>query len=100
METDIERIRDELEDARRSLNRTVSEVNRKFESVGTRLQPEYLVEHHPLLSTCIAGALGFASGSRSFDPVAIAVLGGLLGAALSDAANGGPRRYDSRPGPA
>lgn len=92
METDIERIKDELEDARRNLNRTVSEVNRKFESVGTRLQPEYLVEHHPLLTTCIAGALGFASGSRSIEPVALAVLGGLLGAALSDAGNQGPRR--------
>ncbi len=91
METDIERIKDELEDARRSLNRTMSEFNRKVESVGTRLQPEYLVEHHPLLSTCIAGALGFASGACSLDPVAVAVLGGLLGAAFSDTANRGPR---------
>jgi hypothetical protein len=95
MEADIDRIKDELEDARRNLNRTVSEVNRKFESVGTRLQPEYLVEHHPLLTTCIMGALGFASASRSIEPVAAAVLGGLLGAALSDAANHGPRGYDS-----
>jgi|SRR5689334_11902084 len=100
METDIERIKDELEHARRNLNRTVSEVNRKFESVGTRLQPEYLVEHHPLLSTCIAGALGFASGSRSIEPIAVAVLGGLLGAAFNDAANHGPRRDESRSGSA
>ncbi len=89
MEDNIERIKEELEEARQSLHQTVTEVNRKVETVSTQLQPSHLVGRNPLLSACIAGALCFASGYRDNTPVAILVLGGLLGAALSEAWNDG-----------
>jgi hypothetical protein len=91
MEDDIERIKDELEEAQQSLHQTVTEVNRKVETVSTQLQPAHLVARQPLLSACIAGALGFASGYRDNAPVAVLVLGGLLGAALSEAWSDGSR---------
>ncbi len=91
MEDDIERIKDELEEARQSLHQTVTEVNRKVETVSTQLQPAHLVARRPLLSACIAGALGFASGYRDNASVAVLVLGGLLGAALSEACSDGSR---------
>jgi 4-hydroxybenzoate polyprenyltransferase len=87
MEDNIERIKDELEEARQSLHQTVTEVNRKVETVSTQLQPSHIVGRNLLLSACIAGALGFASGYRGNTPVAVLVLGGLLGAALSEAWN-------------
>jgi hypothetical protein len=89
MEDNIERIKDELEEARQSLHQTVNEVNRKVEqkveTVSTQLQPAHLVARQPLLWACIAGALGFASGHRDNTPMAVLILGGLLGAALSEA---------------
>jgi hypothetical protein len=89
MEDNIERIKDELEEARQSLHQTVTEVNRKVEreveTVSAQLQPAHLVARRPLLFACIAGALGFASGYRDNAPMAVLVLGGLLGAALSEA---------------
>jgi hypothetical protein len=95
MEDNVERIKDELEEARQSLYETVSEVNRKVETVSAQLQPAHLVGRHPLLSLCIAGALGFASGNRDNTPVAVLVLGGLLGAALSEAWNDGSWSHDT-----
>lgn len=98
MEDDIERIKDELEEARQSLQQTVTEVNRKVEqeveTVSTQLQPAHLVARQPLLSVCIAGALGFAWGYRGNTPMAVLVLGGLLGAALSEAWNDGSWNRD------
>ena len=94
MEDNIERIKDELEEARQSLHETVTEVNRKVETVSAQLQPAHLVGRHPLL-VCIAGALGFASGNRGNTPVAVLVQGGLLGAALSEAWNDGSWSHDT-----
>jgi len=96
MEDNIERIKDELEEAVQSLHQTVTEVNRKVESVSSQLQPAHLVGRHALLSACIAGALGFASGYRDNAPMAVLVLGGLLGAALSEAWNDGSWSGDTR----
>ncbi len=99
MEDNIERIKDELEEARQSLQQTVTEVNRKVEqkveTVSTQLQPAHLVTRQPLLSACIVGALGFASGYRDNTPMAVLVLGGLLGAALSEAWNDGSWSRDT-----
>lgn len=95
MEDNIDRIKSELEEARQNLDQTVTEVNRKVETVSTQLQPGYLVEMHPLLSACIVGALGFASGNRGNGSVAVLVLGGLLGAMLSEAWNDGFRDRDT-----
>jgi hypothetical protein len=95
MEDNIDRIKDELEEARQSLHHTVTEVNRKVETVSTQLQPAHLVGRHPLLSVCIAGALGFALANRGRGPVAVLVLGGLLGAALSEVWNDGFQNRDA-----
>lgn len=95
MKDNIDRIKGELEEARQNLHQTVTEVNRKVETVSTQLRPGHLVEMHPLLSACIVGALGFASGNSSNGPVAALVLGGLLGAMLSEAWNDGCRGRDT-----
>lgn len=95
MEDNIGRIKSELEEAQETLHQTVNEVNLKVETVGTQLQPAHLVEHHPLLSACIAGALGFTSGNRDGEPVVVLVLGGLLGMALTEAWNDGSRKRDT-----
>src|SRR5260370_7865835 len=87
MEDNIERIKEELEEARQSLHQTVTEVNRKVETVSTQLQPSHLVGRNPLLSACIAGAFGFASGYRYNTPVSVLVLGGLIGAPLTQSSN-------------
>jgi hypothetical protein len=96
MEDNIDRIKGELEEARENLHQTVSEVNRKVEAVSTQLQPGRLAERHPLLSACIAGALGFVSGNRDHGPIANLVLGGLLGAMLIEVWNDGSRDRDRR----
>jgi len=99
MEDTIDRIKDELEEARHTLHETVAEVNRKVETVTQKvetvaqLQPAHLVERNPLLSACIAGALGFAAGNRDNGPLSVLILGGLLGAMLSEAWNDGPRDH-------
>ncbi|MGH6878260.1 MAG: hypothetical protein ACREHV_12935 [Rhizomicrobium sp.] len=88
MDDNIDRIKGELEEARQNLHQTVTEVNRKVEQkveTVTQFQPGHLVESHPLLSVCIAGALGFACGNRSNGPVAVLVLGGMVAAVLSAA---------------
>lgn len=84
MENNIARIEDELGEARQSLQQTLADVGQKVEAGGTQLQPDNLVNRNPLLSLCIAGALGLAAGSRGEKPVVVAafVLGGLLGLAL------------------
>jgi len=88
MDDNIDRIKDELEEARQSLHQTVTEINRKVEhevETVTQFEPRHLVERHPLLSVCIAGALGFAWGKRGNGSVAALVLGGVAAAVLGKA---------------
>jgi hypothetical protein len=98
MDDNIERIKSELEEARNSLHQTVAEVNRKFEEkveTVTQLQPAHLVERHPLLSTCIAGALGFAWGNRGNGSVTALILGGVAAAVLREAWHDGLRNSNA-----
>jgi ElaB/YqjD/DUF883 family membrane-anchored ribosome-binding protein len=88
MDDNIDRIKGELEEARHSLHQTVTEVNRKVEQnveTVTQFQPVHLVEQHPFLLACIAGALGFVWGNRENGPVAVLALGGVVAAVLSEA---------------
>ena len=87
MAGDIERIKDELEEARHDLHRTVSEVNKKVESVSAKLQPLHLVQDHLLLCGFMAGGIGFAFGSRSHLSASL-LLGVLLGAIAGGMVNG------------
>lgn len=98
MDDNIDKIKGELEEARHNLHQTVTEVNRKVEQnveTVTQFQPGHLVERHPLLSACIAGALGFVWGNRSNGPVAVLVLGGVVAAVLSEAWKDGFRNSDT-----
>jgi hypothetical protein len=102
MEDNIDTIRQELEEARQSLHETVAEVNQKVATVSTQLQPEHLVERHLLLAVCIAGALGFATGKSGGRLLGVAtlVLGGLLGAGLTEASHHGFCKHNSTATPA
>jgi hypothetical protein len=97
MEDNIDTIRNALEEARQSLHQTVAEVNQKVATVSTHLEPERLVERHLLLAACIAAALGFATGKSGGRLIGVAtlVLGGLLGAVLTEASNHGFRSHDT-----
>lgn len=97
MEADIDTIKTALEEARQNLHQTVAEVNQKVATVSTQLQPEHLVERHLLLAVCIAAALGFATGNGSERPagMAVLVLGGLLGAVLTEVSNHGFSNRDA-----
>jgi len=95
MEDNVGQIESELEEARQDLHQTVAEVNQKVEAAATQLQPEHLVERHPLLSVCIAGALGFTLGNRANRGLGFLVLGGLLGVALSEVWNDGAGDRDT-----
>jgi hypothetical protein len=74
MEDNIDTIINALEEARRNLHQTVTEVNQKVATVSTQLQPERLVERHLLLAVCLAGALGFATGNGGGRPTGVATL--------------------------
>jgi ABC-type transporter Mla subunit MlaD len=95
MEDKIDTIRNALEEARQSLHQTVAELNQKVATVSTHLEPE--VERHLLLAACIAAALGFATGKSGGRLVGVAtlVLGGLLGAVLTEASNHGFGNHDT-----
>lgn len=98
MDDNIGRIKSELEEARNCLHQTVTEVNRKVEEqveTVTQLQPAHLVDRHPLLSACIAGAIGFVWGNRSNGPVTALILGGMAAAMLSEVLNDGLRISDT-----
>jgi hypothetical protein len=84
MEDDVEKIRGELEKARQNLQQTVTEVNRKVESIGEQLQPTHLVERNIGMSMWVAGVLGFALGGADGTLGAL-VLGAVVGAAVNEA---------------
>ena len=97
MEDNIDTIINALEEARRNLHQTVAEVNQKVATVSTQLRPERLVERHLPVAVCIAAALGFATGNGGGRPTGVAtlLLGGLLGAMLTEASNHGFRNHDT-----
>jgi hypothetical protein len=98
MDDTIDRIKSELEEAKQSLQQTVTEVNRKVErNVETvaNFRPGHLVQSHPLVSVCVAGALGFIWGNRNTGPGAVLVMGGLLSMVLSEVWNDGFTDHDT-----
>jgi hypothetical protein len=91
MENNIERLHNELEEARRNFHQTVADVNQKVEIVSAQLQPENLLERHLPLAACVVGALGFAAGTNNggVPILGTLILGGLLGAVFGEALNHG-----------
>lgn len=78
---EIDKIEDELQQARENLSQTLHEVNRKVE---TQFDVESLVRDRPLLAVGLAGASGFVLGlsSKSVIPLAALLLGAAVGFSL------------------
>ena len=77
----IEKIEDELQQARENLSQTLQEVNRKVE---TQLDVDSLIRGRPLTALGLAGAGGFVMGlsSNSLIPLAALLLGAAAGFSL------------------
>ena len=83
---------DELDDARRGLQDTMSEVDEKLGRTELALHPDQLIRTYPVGASCLAGALGFLVGSKA-NPVLgrgmmIALLGYAIWRGLSEDGNG------------
>jgi len=80
---EIPKIGEELEDARRDLRETLTQVNDKVKQTERRLSPEHFVKERPVMAASLAGALGFLlGGSTEGSTVAAFVFGALLVAAF------------------
>ncbi|HKV54311.1 MAG TPA: hypothetical protein VJN94_06680 [Candidatus Binataceae bacterium] len=78
VQDEIPRIDDELEEARRALQNTVSQVSQKFKSVEDRLNPERMLERYAWPASCVAAVVGFIMGSNGMRSTAEAVIAGSL----------------------
>jgi hypothetical protein len=88
----ISKKEDELDDARRGLQDTMTEVDDKLGRTELALQPDQLIRTYPVSASCLAGALGFLIGSKA-NPVLgrgmmLALLGYGIWRALSEDGNG------------
>ena len=70
----------EIEDAKEDLRDALHEINNRVEEGVAKLRPDRGIRKHPVTSACIAGALGFALGSRSKKVTMIGLA--LFGAAI------------------
>ena len=88
----ISKKEDELDDARRDLQATMTEVDEKLGRTELAFHPDHLVRTYPVGASCIAGALGFLVGSKA-NPVLgrgmmLALLGYAMWRGLSDGGSG------------
>jgi len=60
----ISKKEDELDDARRGLQDTMTEVDEKLGRTELALHPEQLIRTYPVSASCLAGALGYVVGSK------------------------------------
>ncbi len=63
VQEEIPQIDDELQEARRSLQETLLQVNRKVRTMEGRLSPEQLIRRNPVTSSSVAAAAGFLAGA-------------------------------------
>ncbi len=73
---------DQLDEARRGLQDTMTEVDEKLERTGLAIQPDQLVRTYPVTATCLAGAIGFLVGSKANPVLGRGMMLALLGYAL------------------
>jgi ElaB/YqjD/DUF883 family membrane-anchored ribosome-binding protein len=73
---------DQLDDARRGLQDTMTEVDEKLERTGLAIQPDQLVRTYPVTATCLAGAIGFLVGSKANPVLGRGIMLALLGYAM------------------
>lgn len=83
-EEEISKNREELNEARKDLRDTLTEVSAKAERLEGKLRLDRLIESSPTGATCLAGALGFIIGSRAHpSAVGPAMIFAMLGYAIS-----------------
>lgn len=73
---------DELDDARRDLRDTMTEVDKKLERTELALHPNHVVRTYPVTASCVAGALGFLVGSKANPVLGRGIMVTLLGYAM------------------
>jgi ElaB/YqjD/DUF883 family membrane-anchored ribosome-binding protein len=78
----ISKKEDELEDARRDLQDTMTEVDEKLERTGVAFHPAQLIRTNPVSAMCLAGALGFLVGSKANPVLGRGMMLALLGYAM------------------
>jgi len=83
---------DELDDARRDLQDTMTQVDEKLGRTELAMHPEHLIQTHPVSACCLAGAVGFLVGSKA-NPVLgrgimLALMGYAMWRGLSEDGNG------------
>lgn len=88
----ISKKEDELDDARRDLRDTMTQVDEKLGRTEQALHPDHLVQTYPVSACCLAGAVGFLVGSKA-NPVLgrgimLALLGYAMWRGLSEDGNG------------
>jgi hypothetical protein len=59
---------DDLKDARRDLQDTLTQVDEKLGRTEQALHPDHLIQSYPVSACCLGGALGFLIGSKT-DPL-------------------------------
>jgi ElaB/YqjD/DUF883 family membrane-anchored ribosome-binding protein len=75
---EIPKVGEELEEARRDLQETLSEVNHKVRLTEEQFKPDHFIRHWPLGVPCIAAALGFFLGVKVERPALGPILAGAL----------------------
>jgi hypothetical protein len=73
---------DQLDDARRGLQDTMTEVDEKLERTGLAIHPGQLIQTYPITAMCMAGAMGFVAGSRANPVLGRGLMLALLGYAM------------------
>jgi hypothetical protein len=76
---EIPRIGEELEEARRDLRETLTQVNHKVKQTEQKLSPEHLIKDRPIVASSLAAMLGFlVGGSNAGSTIAAFAIGALL----------------------
>jgi len=78
MEDSIDKIGEELEDARRTLHQTVTELRNKIETTTTQLAPTHMVIEHLSVALSISAVLGFMVGNSAKPGMTILLLGSII----------------------
>jgi hypothetical protein len=81
-EDQISEKEDELDDARRDLQDTMTQVDEKLGRTEQALHPDHLIKTYPVSASCLAGALGFLVGSKGNPVLGRGIMFALMGYAI------------------
>jgi ElaB/YqjD/DUF883 family membrane-anchored ribosome-binding protein len=74
MTEDITKLQEQLDEAEKDLQESLSAMNQKVEAADPRLPAERVVHEHPLATASLAMAAGFAFGSEVSRPSLLGAL--------------------------